>query len=369
MIKTKELFKFLTKNKINFFSGVPDSILKGTKNYFEKKSKNNHIIAANEGLAVSACIGYNLATKKLPCVYLQNSGLGNTINPIISIAHKKVYGIPLFMLIGWRGAPGTPDEPQHQAKGNITLKLLKLLDIKYCVINKTEDFIKAKKILDFAKKNNSIVACLIKKNTLFENKKDIKKIIVKKNGINREYFLKKLLEKIDKNTQIVSTTGFTSRELFQSRSKYNLKKGSDFYMVGGMGHSSMVALGLSMNKKNQILCLDGDGSLLMHMGSIANVGFYAKKNFKHLVFNNFCHESVGGQKTNTENLKFKDLALGAGYKNYYLLKAKKDLSRILKTFFYSKGPSMLEVITKNESMKNLNRPKNLYQIKKNFINN
>ncbi len=156
MVEPKKLFRYLNKNKVNFFTGVPDSILKTTKEYLESKKKNIHLPASNEGSAVASAIGYHLSTKKLPCVYMQNSGLSNALNPLISIAHKKVYSIPLFLLIGWRGSPGTHDEPQHLLKGSITVSLLKLLGIRFCVINKDSDLLKLKKLLSFSlkKKNN-----------------------------------------------------------------------------------------------------------------------------------------------------------------------------------------------------------------------
>ena len=157
MIDVKNLFKFLNQNGIKFFSGVPDSILKNINWHLEKKSKKQHIIVANEGSAIASCIGYFLSTGKLSCAYMQNSGLGNAINPLISVAHKKVYSIPIFLMIGWRGSPGAQDEPQHLAKGSITLKLLKLLNIKYCVLNNENDFINLKKLINFSKKNKIII--------------------------------------------------------------------------------------------------------------------------------------------------------------------------------------------------------------------
>ena len=366
MIDTDKLFKFLNKNGINFFSGVPDSVLKSTKRYFETKNNKQHIITANEGAAVAACIGYFLSTGKLSCVYMQNSGLGNAINPLISIAHKRVYSIPIFLMIGWRGSPGSTDEPQHLVKGFITPKLLKLLNIKYCILNNEKDFSKLKKLLSFSKKNNSVVACLIKKNILFSKKKSNKKNYVK-SDISRETFIKELLRKIGSKTKLISTTGYTSRELYQIRLKYNLKKGKDFYMVGGMGHSSMVALGASLQINNQVICLDGDGSMIMHLGSLTNIGYSAKKNYKHILLNNFCHESVGGQKTVAENLNFQKLSIGAGYKKYFYLNEQKKVKKILKKFLFSQGPCLLEVAIKQEAMRKLVRPKNLIKLKNQFM--
>jgi len=364
MINVKNLFKFIEKNKINFFSGVPDSILKNTKDYLERKNKQNHIIAANEGSAVSSCIGYFLATSKIGCAYMQNSGLANAINPLISIAHEKVYSIPLLLLIGWRGAPGDKDEPQHLVKGSITTKILKLLKIKYLILESEKDFKKLGELIKFSRKNNSIVACLIKKNILNSKNNNNKN---KLSGISRENFLKSLLTNINNSTNLISTTGYTSRELYQLRKKYYLKKGKDFYMVGGMGHSSMVALGVSLHSSKDTICLDGDGSMIMHMGSIANIGTYAKKNYKHILLNNFSHESVEGQKTFSENLNFEKISSGAGYKKYFYLDKEKNIKKILKKFLICLGPCFLEVKIKQGVMKNLLRPNDLIKIKKNFM--
>ncbi len=366
MINVNDFFYFLKKNKIEFFSGVPDSILKYTKEIFEKMPKKNHVVAINEGVATSICIGNYLATGSLPCVYMQNSGLGNAINPLISVAHKKVYSIPLLLLIGWRGAPGLKDEPQHTEKGKITKKLLKNLGIKHCELNDMKDFSKLKKLIIYSKKNKTPIACLIKKNILYKSKKVNK--IIKNKGIKRGVFIEKLLKSIDKKTKIISSTGYISRELNQIRKNKKINLGDDFYMVGGMGHSSSVALGFSIKKSsNNVICLDGDGALLMHLGSLANIGFYGGKNFKHIVLNNNCHESVGGQKTNMENVNLEKISLGLGYKNYSFLSSEHKIISMLKSFIKKQGPSLLEVEIQTGSINNLNRPKNLISIKKKFM--
>jgi len=366
MIDVNNFFAFLKKNKIKFFSGVPDSVLKDTKEIFEKMSNKNHMIAANEGVATSICIGNYLATGTLPCVYLQNSGLGNAVNPLISVAHKKVYSIPLLLLIGWRGAPGLKDEPQHIVKGKITKKLLLNMGIRYCELINKKDLNKLKKLIIYSKKNKSPIACLVKKSILFKPKKNKK--IYRNSGVKRWLFIEKLLETINKKTKIISSTGYISRELQQIRKNKKINIGKDFYMVGGMGHSSSVALGFSISKsKNKVICLDGDGALLMHLGSMANVGFYGNKNFKHIVLNNNCHESVGGQKTNMEKVKLKQISLGLGYKNYSLLSSENKIISTLKNFLTKKGPSLLEVKIQTGSINNLSRPKNLIVVKNNFM--
>jgi phosphonopyruvate decarboxylase len=366
MIKAKNLIKILEKNKINFFTGVPDSILRSLSSYLEKYSIKKHVIASNEGAAISIGIGYNLSTKKVPCIYLQNSGLSNAINPLISIASKDVYSIPLFLIIGWRGSPKKPDEPQHKAKGKITLNLLKLLKIDYCILRKENDLKKLKKLIIKSKKNKSITACLVEKDTLEPLKKREKNV---NRYILRSYFIKNFLNLIPKKCKIISTTGYTSRELMELRKNFNLNKGKDFYMVGGMGHSSSVGVGYALNSKKKVFCLDGDGSILMHLGALRTVGYLKNNNFKHIILNNNSHESVGGQLTNAAGIDFKKFSNSIGYRNYYKIDSPKIIKKIIKKFINSKGPSLLEVKIKNGSLKNLSRPKNLIKIKEKFMIN
>jgi phosphonopyruvate decarboxylase len=364
MIKLENFFNFLKKREISFFTGVPDSILKEFSIYIEHK-KIKHIPATNEGSAVALATGYYLSNKKIPAIYLQNSGLGNAINPLISILHKKVYSIPSLLIIGWRGAPGLKDEPQHLTKGKITKNLLKLAGIKYCIINDEKSFKELSNLLSYSKKNNVPVACLIKKNTFTKNKK----YFVEKNenfrDLKRDHIIKELLKKV-RNTKIISSTGYISRELFRLSS--NKQKKNNFYVVGGMGHCSMIALGYSLFSKKQVLCLDGDGSMLMHLGSIFTIGQQSKKNFKYILLNNDSHESVGGQKTNLSKINLERIIKEFKFEKYYLIKNKKDLNYKLNLFLASKKRSFLEI--KMSSFNNnslLGRPKDFIEIKKNFM--
>jgi phosphonopyruvate decarboxylase len=366
MIFVKQLFDTLIKNKISFFTGVPDSVLKNLINCFGALNKKKHIIAANEGSAISIGIGYYLSTKKIPCIYLQNSGLGNAINPLISIAHKKVYSIPLLLMIGWRGAYNKKDEPQHMVKGKITPQLLNLLNIRYCTVRRAEDLNKLKKLISFAKINNTAVACLVEKDVL-KTATQNKKNFLKNKFDQRKDFIYELLKNAPKNSKIISTTGYTSRELMQIRKEKKLFKGKDFYMVGGMGHAGMVSLGYAINSKNKVVCLDGDGSILMHLGSLRTLGYLGTKNLKHILLNNNSHESVGGQPTTAQGIKFKNLVTSLGYKNYYKVSKKKNFKSTIIRFFKCKGPSFLEVLISNGTINNLERPKNLLEIKKLFM--
>lgn len=363
MIEPTKLYNIFKENKIKSFYGVPDSVLKNFTCILDKKEKN-HFITANEGLAISGAIGSFLSSGKLSLVYMQNSGLGNALNPLVSIAHKGVYGIPLILVIGWRGFDGK-DEPQHNIKGKITKKLLRLINIKYVVIENNKDIKLIKGLIKYSIKNNSPVAILIKTNSL--KNEDYKLKFLSNNKLTREESLKVILNKLPENSKIVSTTGYTSREINEILKLNDKKTSNFFYMIGGMGHSSMVSFGISNNIKNQTICIDGDGALLMHLGSMITTGFKSKKNFKHILLNNFCHESVGKQKIDSNLINFEKLTNIFGYKKYYSANNITQLKTNLIKFYKHDGPSFFEILIDAKSMKELGRPKNFIDIKKNFM--
>ena len=365
MIKIDSLINLLKKNNCNFYTGVPDSVLKELSLSLQNKNKKNHIIATNEGSAVSLGIGYYLAKKKIPCIYMQNSGLSNALNPLISIAHKKVYSIPLILIIGWRGSPNIKDEPQHNVKGRITRQILKLLNINFTVLRTTKDIIKFDKQIKYAKKNNAVVACLIENGSLEKNKIKISKKDFY--HLDKEFFLKTLLKNIPNKSKIISSTGYNSRELMYLREKYKFKNSKDFYMVGGMGHTSSVALGYSLLSKNKTICIDGDGSLLMHLGSMKTAGNFANRNFKYIVLNNNTHDSVGGQSTYADNVDFKKLSKSLGFKYFYLIDKKTNINKKIKDFIYKNTASFLEVRVTGSKIKKLPRPTDLIKIKREFM--
>ncbi len=365
MIKISSLINTLKKNNSNFFTGVPDSVLKELSIYLQKKSKKDHIIATSEGSATSIAIGHYLSTKKIPCVYMQNSGLSNALNPLISIAHPKVYSIPLILIIGWRGSPRIKDEPQHNVKGKITEKILKLLNIKYTIIRTNEDLKRFDKQIKNAKKNKSIVAGLIEQGTLEKgSKKNQKKDYYK---LDKEIFFKTLLETLEKKSKIISSTGYNSREIMYIRKKYHLNKNNDFYMVGGMGHTSSVALGYSLFSKKKTICIDGDGSFLMHLGSIKTLGNFANKNLKYILLNNNTHDSVGGQSTYVKNVDLENLSKSLGFKKFYSIKNNQNLKKNIKKFLSGNSLNFLEVKVTNSKIRNLPRPIDLIKIKNQFM--
>ena len=363
MINVNELQKILKKNNCDFYSGVPDSVLKEFSNSLDKNK--NHIIATNEGSAVSIGIGNYLSTKKIPCIYMQNSGLSNAINPIISIAHKKVYSIPLILIIGWRGSPNIKDEPQHEAKGKITQNILKLLNIDYTILKNKFDLNRFDKKIKLAKKNKSIVACLIEKGIL--KKSTSQKLHKDTYLFDKTFFLKELMFNLPKKTKVITSTGYNSREIMYIKNKFKSIKSKNFYMVGGMGHSMSVALGYSLSSKNKTICIDGDGSLLMHLGGIKTLANFAKNNLKYILLNNNAHDSVGGQITYSKNINFQKFSKSLGFKKFYLIKDKSNMKKKIKEFISDKDLSFMEVKVSGSKIKNLPRPDNLIKIKNQFM--
>tara|TARA_B100000780_G_scaffold222692_1_gene161791 strand:- start:1264 stop:2400 length:1137 start_codon:yes stop_codon:yes gene_type:complete len=360
MINPKILFKALADNGINFYTGVPDSLLKFFCAFItDVADAEKHIIAANEGAATSLGIGYHLATNQVPLIYMQNSGLGNVVNPITSLADPQVYSIPMILMIGWRGEPDHKDEPQHVKQGAITLELLKVLDIPFEILDTKSNDIEAKKIIDLlatkAKNNNQPVALIIKKNT-FEKYELINKPIFDRT-YTREEAIQQIIPEIPNNAILVATTGMLSRELFEYRSQRKEGHEKDFLTVGGMGHASQIALGISLQKKdNQVFCLDGDGSILMHMGSLAINGIVGKANFHHIVINNNAHDSVGGQPTVAGDIDLQKIASGMRYSWCGLATSAEEIKKSLKIMQSIEGPTFLEIQVKTGNRKDLGRP-------------
>ena len=358
MIQSKKFINILKENKLNFFTGVPDSLFAGLCNTFQEDEKKNHILSTNEGSSIGLAIGYHLATGKIPLVYLQNSGLGNLVNPLVSLADKKIFNIPIFFLIGWRGETlknkkQIKDEPQHKTQGLITTKLLSLLNIKYKIIDKNSNYKSLIKELNiYAKKNKKVVALLIRKNTFEEKFK--KKTFLNKNLLSREQALNVVYKNTPKKIPKISTTGMLSRELYELNKKFDTQKNT-FMCVGGMGHAVSIATGLALYKnKTKVLCLDGDGSALMHLGAMANSAKI--NNLIHIVFNNLAHDSVGGQIPPSENINFFSVTQKMGYHFSYKANNAKQIEEKVKVAFKNKKSTFIEIICKTGNRKNLSRP-------------
>ncbi len=343
----------------DFYTGVPDSQLKPLCNYLMNTygiDNKHHIIAANEGNCVGLAAGYYLATSKIPVVYMQNSGEGNIINPVASLLNEKVYSIPMIFVIGWRGQPGVHDEPQHIYQGEITIKLLDDMNISSFIIKKdtTKEEIK-NKMKNFKKnlKEGKQVAFVIEKNALeYDQKIEYKN----DNKMNREEIIEHIV-KVSKNDPIISTTGKASRELFEIREKNNESHEYDFLTVGSMGHSSSIALGIAIEKpESKIWCIDGDGALLMHMGSAAVIASVKPNNFIHILINNGAHETVGGMPTVANNINLPKLAEACGYKKIYSVDNFKDLDKVLKEAKKNNKLTFIEVLSSIGARSDLGRP-------------
>ena len=358
MLNCKEFFDLLHAGGIDFFSGVPDSLLKFFNSYIlDNVDQNRHIITANEGNAIALASGYYLATTKIGLVYMQNSGLGNAINPLVSLSDKEVYGIPVLLLIGWRGEPNEKDEPQHQKQGKITLELLETLDIPYEILTKDIEDTKMKLsyAIKYMNKFNAPFALVVKKGT-FEKYEQINES-QQNYELSREKAINLIIDNLDEQDVVVSTTGMISRELFESRTQKNQKHETDFLTVGSMGHASQIALGIAIsNPKKQVFCLDGDGSVIMHMGSLGIIGSKQLKNFKHIILNNESHDSVGGQPTVGNIINFVSLAKSCKYKNSFKVLTEIELNKKMLKLKSDDGPILLEIMVNRGNRKDLGRP-------------
>lgn len=311
MIDTLDFYNALIKNNFTFYTGVPDSLLKELCLCIDDRAKDNHILAANEGNAVAIASGYNISTSGFGVVYMQNSGLGNAVNPLLSLVDEKVYNIPMLLIIGYRGEPGVHDEPQHITQGELTIPLLDTLGIRNVIL--TDDYENVlKESREYLEKTGKPTALVVRKGTFAPYKTS--KIETDDIKLTRENALEAIIEFLTDEDMIVSTTGKTSREIFEIRESMGMKHSCDFLTVGSMGHASSLALGMSMQTQRNIYCIDGDGAFIMHMGGLAVAARNAGDNFKYILINNGCHESVGGQRTIARDIDIDGILRGFGFK-------------------------------------------------------
>ena len=357
MISPKFFVEELGRYGIDFFAGVPDSLLKNICAYIADNMDARHnIIAANEGAAVALAAGYHLASGRAGVVYMQNSGEGNIINPLASLTDREVYNIPVLLLIGWRGRPGVHDEPQHVKQGKVTTALLDTMGVEYDVLSTEEDKA-AKQIAKAAEAlgNNEVYALIVEKGTFEEYK--LRSAEGNDLTMSREEAVRTVAAALDPEDVIVSTTGMISRELFEARVSWGQGHERDFLTVGSMGHASQIALGIAMQKPDRrVWCFDGDGAVIMHMGSMAIAASRGPGNFVHVIFNNGAHDSVGGQPTVGLKIDIPAVAKAVGYKAVFLVNEKSSLETVLKDVKASEGPVFLEVKVKKGNRKDLGRP-------------
>lgn len=357
MIAPKDFIETLRTGGVEFFAGVPDSLLKNLCAYItDTIRRENNIIAANEGNAVGLAAGYHLATGKTGCVYMQNSGEGNIVNPLLSLMDADVYKMPMLLIIGWRGEPGVHDEPQHVKQGKVTLSLLETMGVPYAVLdNNWQEQVAA--ALETIQATHTAYALVVRKGTFDEYQ--LQNQENQDWALAREEAIQIVVDKLREEDIVVSTTGMISRELFEYREAKGQDHAHDFLTVGSMGHASQIALGIALQKPDRrVIVFDGDGALLMHMGGLAIIGDYNPKNLVHIVFNNGAHDSVGGQPTVGQKIDVEAIAKAVGYKEVVSVDSQSALIHAMNHVNNAAigGVSLINVNVRKGNRKDLGRP-------------
>lgn len=347
MVNIELFVNRLKESNIEFITGVPDTLLNDFCLYIEKEWPcNKHITAANEGNAIGLAAGYHLATGTIPMVYMQNSGIGNAVNPLLSLTHEQVYSIPMILLIGWRGEPSKNDHAQHKKQGEITPVLLESMDIPFKIVhdNIEEALESLLWAIEIARTSSSPVALIATKG-VFEKGEKAGFNNENKQFLSREEAINCVLDSIPGSAIVVASTGRATRELYELRNIRNEKHDCDFLNVGAMGHTSSIATGIAIATDRQVVCLEGDSSAIMHMGAFTTSGLLKPTNFLHIVLNNGVHESVGGQKSAGFNANLTKVAKHSGYMTLTKsLQTEREIQDAIKELLPTKSPSFLEII-------------------------
>lgn len=361
-VSPKAFYNVLAANGVGFVTGVPDSLLKEFCAYVDAAlPSEQHVIAANEGTAIAIAAGTQLATGGLPLIYLQNSGLGNIINPLLSLADSEVYSIPMIIMIGWRGEPGVKDEPQHLKQGRVTTSMLDAMEIPYRYIDDDSDAAvdTAKWATATAIQESCPVILLVRKNAFDKAEKRREAVNVSQDLMSREDAIGLITDLLPAGCVVVSTTGMISRELYEMREARGQKRSSDFLTVGSMGHASQIALGIALGKPDvDVVCIDGDGAALMHMGGLATIGSSCSGNLLHIVLNNGVHDSVGGQPTVAMSISLTEIAKACRYDQVIgPLERKDEICSVLENLSNLTGKRFVELRVRPGSRSDLGRPK------------
>lgn len=358
MIQPERFYQTLASEDITFYAGVPDSLLKNLCAYItDHADPRNNIIAANEGGAVGLAAGYHLATGKIPAVYMQNSGEGNVVNPLMSLTDSDVYHIPVLLIIGWRGEPGVHDEPQHVKQGKVTLPLLDAMGIEHTTLadNEDEAVEQVRHAAERMRATGEAYALVIRKGTFAPY--TLQTTVADESQLTREQAIQMVAGAMDSRAVVVSTTGKISRELFEYREGEHQGHERDFLTVGSMGHASQIALGIALHQPDRpVYCFDGDGAVIMHMGALAISGSQHPANYYHILFNNGVHDSVGGQPTVGYQTDLPEVAAACGYKTVLSVDNADDLAEVLHDLTDNEAPLFLEIKVKKGARADLGRP-------------
>lgn len=355
-LAVNDLYTTLLTHGIDYFCGVPDSTLSAFGDLVNRDA-TDHIVAANEGSAVGFAIGHYLATGRPGLVYLQNSGLGNALNPLVSLADQHVMGIPMVLLVGWRGRPGVPDEPQHYTQGSVTLPLLETLAIPYRIMSRGRSMMERQvaELIQYAAKHHTPVALVVESGTFaLEAATPLPPV---ENLPTREAAIEAIISSLKPSDIVVATTGKTSRELFELREARGERHDRDLLVVGGMGHASAIACQIARDVPDRtVYIIDGDGALLMHMGTLATIGSLAPPNLRHIVIHNKTHESVGGLPTTAPTLRLASIAEANGYTACFSVSTIADAQKIIIQMRRAPDTVFLEIHTTSGSRAELSRP-------------
>ena len=345
MVDQKQLFDSLQGLGVDFFTGVPDSLLNNFCLYMTKNIPDGqHVMAANEGNAVAIAAGHYLATGNIPLVYMQNSGIGNATNPLLSLTHDCVYGIPMILVIGWRGDPSISDHAQHRKQGELTPVLMKDMDIPYDILDSDDTVIdKFAWAVSKAREISSPVALIAKKAILTEKVK--KQEYPSSKLMNREEAVAAVVDVLGSDAIYLGTTGRATREVHEQLKEHGVGEGHEFQNVGSMGHVSSVGLGLALAKpEKRIVVFDGDAAAVMHMGALATNCRYHAGNMIHIVLNNGVNESVGGQPSAGYVVNLTEIAAACGYRTPgHAVETKEELQAIIRNFVQGNMPLFIDV--------------------------
>ena len=362
MIDPERFFGRMFRAGVRFASGVPDSLLGEACTWLLKAlPPDRHVIAVNEGTALALAVGHHLGTDRVPLVYLQNSGIGNVVNPLLSLSHPEVYAVPIAMLIGWRGEPGVPDEPQHLAQGRLTPALLDVLEVPFRIVDGGSEAVAldaATWVVAEARRRFGPAALLIRRG-VFKAAPRTPAARSEGTPLTRERAIERIVEVLGRDAYVVATTGKPARELHDIRLRSNQSATRDFLTVGSMGHASQIALGIALSRPEaRVLCLDGDGAALMHLGGFASIATSSAVGLVHVVLNNGAHESVGGQPTAGLKVSLTEVARACGYAS--VAPAACDVASLdeaLRALQRAQGPAFLEVRVALGSRPDLGRPR------------
>ena len=345
MVNQQTLFQELDKLGVKFFTGVPDSLLNDFCLYLVNNIPDGrHVMAANEGNAIAIAAGNYMATGNIPVVYMQNSGIGNATNPLLSLTHDCVYGIPMILVIGWRGDPSINDHAQHKKQGELTPVLMSDMDIPYEILDADDTVIdKFTWAVNKAKEISAPVALIAKKAILTQKEK--KQTYADSKLMNREEAVAAVVDVIGEDAIYLGTTGRATREVHEQLIAHGIGEGHEWQNVGSMGHVSSVGLGLALARPDKrIVVFDGDAAAVMHMGALATNCRYKAGNMLHIVLNNGVNESVGGQPSAGYLIDLTTIAKACGYRTVgHPVETKEELQQIVRENHSGEMPLFIDV--------------------------